>query len=348
MRAGKKPSARRAGRADWNESHRQHSGTRPREYTALVRCSRPSPCPICEKPDWCSFAEDRSFAVCMRVSIGRIAETKNGGSMHSLRSVRPTSLTVPNITPSRKCIAPSDALDRAYGRLLRNLSLSPEHAANLLNRGLSNATLTRHQYKTIPFETGDVIADLAETDGYEGIPGFWFDGDGWQLNVRAGDLVIPVRNVGGQIVGIQLRSDNPTRRYRWLSSARLARGTPATAALHYALHSHVPSVGRVIVTEGVLKADVVLALMGEDVDGVIGLPGVSSRADAVEEIVRSLPKLTHALIAFDSDYRTNAAVRSALLRIVKAFVATGIRTEVITWDALAGKGLDDRLARGRA
>jgi hypothetical protein len=283
----------------------------------------------------------------MRVSVGRTAETKNGGSMHMLRSLLPTSLTVPNITPSRRCTASSDALDRAYGRLLRNLALSPEHAANLLKRGLPNDAVTRHQYRTFPFETQHVIADLAETDGYEGVPGFWFDGDGWRLNLRAGDLMIPVRNVDGQIVGIQLRSDDPTRRYRWLSSARLARGTPATAALHYALRAHVPSVGRVIVTEGVLKADVVLALMAEDVDGVIGLPGVSSRTDAVEEIVRSLPKLTHALIAFDSDYRTNAAVRSALLRIVKAFVTTGIRTEVITWDASAGKGLDDRLARGR-
>jgi hypothetical protein len=283
----------------------------------------------------------------MRVSFGSTEETKNGGFMHVLRSFPPPAFTAANVTPPPRRIASSDALDRAYGRLLQSLALSPEHDANLSKRGLSDETLNRDGYKTFPFEARDVIADLAETKGYEGVPGFWFDGNRWRVNARAGDLVLPVRNVAGQIVGIQLRSEDPKRRYRWLSSTGLSCGTPATAALHYALRTPIPSLGRVIVTEGVLKADVVLALMGEDVDGVIGLPGVSSRADAVAEILRSLPHLNHALIAFDSDYKTNAAVRSALLRILRAFVATGIRTEVMTWDASAGKGLDDRLARGR-
>ena len=53
--------------------------------TRLVRCNKQSPCPICGKPDWCSLAEDGSFAICMRQADGAHKPTKNGGWLHVLR-----------------------------------------------------------------------------------------------------------------------------------------------------------------------------------------------------------------------------------------------------------------------
>lgn len=51
----------------------------------LRRVSRRSPCPICEKPDWCLVAEDGSRAICQRVESSRRAG--DAGWLHALGPV---------------------------------------------------------------------------------------------------------------------------------------------------------------------------------------------------------------------------------------------------------------------
>jgi len=52
--------------------------------TPLIRASKGHPCPICGKPDWCSFSADGTFVICMRIAEGSIKETINGGYLHRL------------------------------------------------------------------------------------------------------------------------------------------------------------------------------------------------------------------------------------------------------------------------
>ena len=51
------------------------------------RVSRATPCPICEKPDWCTVALDGTAACCMRIESGVAA--KNGGWVHRLGPAAP-------------------------------------------------------------------------------------------------------------------------------------------------------------------------------------------------------------------------------------------------------------------
>jgi hypothetical protein len=175
-----------------------------------------------------------------------------------------------------------------------------------------------------------------------GVPGFWRDGAAWRIAARPGDLLIPVRDINRLIVGVVLRSDEPGRRYRWLSSAGRRDGSAASAVIHYALRRSASEIRTAIVTEGVLKADVILERL-DDVDGIVGLPGVAIAARAAEEIVSALPNLGRVLIAFDADYRTNDAVARAVRAIVSDFIAARMTTEVMTWNPSDGKGLDEVL-----
>ncbi len=49
----------------------------------LKRVSRHSPCPVCQKPDWCSVSEDGNIAICMRVKSEK--RTRNRGFLHKLK-----------------------------------------------------------------------------------------------------------------------------------------------------------------------------------------------------------------------------------------------------------------------
>lgn len=78
--------------------------------SSLVRVSYQTPCPICGKPDWCSFSDDGAAAVCMRVAEGSVKETRNGGYLHrlqetvGLRRRRVVSVAIPPSSPFRSGI----------------------------------------------------------------------------------------------------------------------------------------------------------------------------------------------------------------------------------------------------
>jgi len=50
--------------------------------TSWTRVTRKKPCPICEKPDWCSISADGQVVVCMRAESSK--PCKSGGWFHNL------------------------------------------------------------------------------------------------------------------------------------------------------------------------------------------------------------------------------------------------------------------------
>jgi len=60
-----------------------------------VRVTRRQPCPICERPDWCSVSEDGAVVVCMRVESPK--PCRSGGWFHRL-----TEAVKPAPAPARR------------------------------------------------------------------------------------------------------------------------------------------------------------------------------------------------------------------------------------------------------
>lgn len=238
----------------------------------------------------------------------------------------------------QKYIAPPEARDKVYREFLKLLELSEEHKQDLLRRGLSEIAIRVKGYKTLfvtPKEKRLEICKTLLSKGLslDGIPGFFkhkTTGE-WDFIPYQG-YAIPVKNLNGQIVGLQVRMDEPAfSKYRWFSSS----SSRAEANLHVtgSMEDKI-----VYVTEGVLKADVAAYLSGEM---FIGLPGVSScHRQLVETLKQLQPKLV--ILAFDMDYREKKEVAFNLEKIKNMLAENGFKFKQIEWDTRF-KGIDDYL-----
>lgn len=311
----------------------------------LSRVSHRNPCPICEHPDWCSVAEDGAFAICMRVADGSIKPSKNGGHLHRLRERDFQPVRLVQRKPDPSPAAPIERCHIVYEALLGALLLSEAHADNLAARGLSDLTVARNNYATLPntlkaiqnaCETLTIFHDLAH------VPGFFTDYEGkWRFNAKRTGFLIPARDVQGRIQALQVRQDTGTR-YIWFSSPNKNNGASSGAPTHFARPWRALASGEAVITEGALKADVI----AERLDCcVIGIPGVSSFAlNFGSWLAGKLPTLKTVHVAYDSDWRTKSQVRAALCRLLNVLSEAELNGTVLTWNG--AKGLDDLLKGG--
>jgi hypothetical protein len=309
----------------------------------LRRVSRRRPCPVCEKPDWCSVSADGCLAICMRVERGSVRRTRNDGFLHRLRASSDVLHREPDRRRHTRQCTPQVA-DAAYRALLDRLTLSPAAAHALrVTRQLSDETVTKNLYSSIP--TAEVLAShcaaVAASFPLAGVPGFFRKGNRWTLNATDGELLIPVRDARGHVVACQLRSDDSERRYRWLSSNGRPSGVSSGAPIHFAAPELARLSGTTLLTEGTLKADCISESLR---CAVVGVPGVCAFGDDIGEILRSeLPGLDRVKVAFDADAWTNLAVSSALARLVRSLQRATLHVTVLRWDFALGKGFDDVL-----
>jgi len=95
----------------------------------------------------------------------------------------------------------------------------------------------------------------------------------------------------------------------------------------------------IIITEGALKADVLVSLRPKE--RVVATSGVSCSHAEIIEAARPYD----ALIAFDADYKTNPAVARQLARLIAAreqdIAVSNLKTttRIVTWQRY--KGIDD-------
>src|SRR5216683_3391501 len=158
-------------------------------------------------------------------------------------------------------------------------------------------------------------------------------------------LVIPYKDDRGRIQACQLRlhkGDIPEgeKRYRWLASPLERRGCSSGTPIHFTFKpATLPKRKTVVITEGALKAEILVSLRPQV--RAIATSGVScSHAEIVEGA-----RTYNALIAFDSDHKTNTAVCRQLARLIAAREQDATSrnlsttTRIVFWEG--HKGIDD-------
>src|SRR5262249_20619315 len=120
--------------------------------------SHHEPCRICDKPDWCSFSADGTWALCRRLDTGTgIHKVDKSGAdywLYRLDAHTPSRRPIIDL-PSQPCRAQVEradpaTLDRVYRALLTALPLSSTHRQALRQRGLLDVETLRRGYRTLP------------------------------------------------------------------------------------------------------------------------------------------------------------------------------------------------------
>ena len=320
----------------------------------FLSVTKANPCPICGKPDWCALSEDGAFRLCRRVGSNGRRKTDSAGSDYWVYSTDDSidiaNVVLPQIPDADEEIPRASAadLDRVYRALLKGLSLSDEHTAQLKARGLSAAAIKRRGYRTLAKDQRARLAKALETEFGQDlaatVPGLsvWRDQVGDHVTV-GGDagLLLPVIDVNGQIVALKARRDDPPDgiRYRYLSSKR--HGGPGPGAPPHVPHPHKDPTERVRLTEGELKADVATELSGML---TISVAGVSAWRSAIP-VMKAL-KTRSVVLAYDADAQANLHVAMAIHGAVGGLRTAGFTVEMETWPLDVAKGIDDLLAAG--
>jgi hypothetical protein len=311
----------------------------------------------------------------MRISNGSKGTSRNGGNIfhHNRRfPVGSPGIVRKQALPPIE-IAPIEVRNAVYQELIR---LSPavkyysqliDGPNGLLSRGLRESDA--QNYGALP-RTHKERAGLAYTlskflkervpeyvcrsthAAIIGVPGFWQHEVGlvqlWKpRDYNSPLLVIPYRDGQGRIQACQLRlhrNDRPTgeKKYRWLASPLERNGTSSGTPIHFTFQTRsLPAGQAVIITEGALKAEILLSLRPKA--RVIATSGVSCSHAEIIQAARS----HNALIAFDADYKTNPAVARQLARLIAAreqdIAAHHLETttRIVTWERY--KGIDEAL-----
>lgn len=162
--------------------------------------------------------------------------------------------------------APDEVKSRTYTMLFSMLLLSDTHRQKLLERGFTEKQIEENGYKSTPAFGFRKLTKKLFDAGYtvEGVPGFYQEEGGeWTLHFhpKSSGIMIPIRNMEGYIVGVQIRLDRPYdgRKYMWLSSVNYHMGTSSGSPTHLAGN---PGEKTVFITEGSLKGDLAHALSG--------------------------------------------------------------------------------------
>ena len=198
-------------------------------------------------------------------------------------------------------------------------------------------------YKWKDLVAGVIIASDLIHQGLDlhGVPGFYhITPEKWAFRYDAG-MLIPTISYEGNIVGFQTRRDTVTKgglRYMTLSSKGLPDGVTANIARAHVVHNRKSITGStsVLVTEGPLKADIILWYLTRDQRAdiaVIALQGVKNTRE-IPRIAKLLREagVTKISAALDMDKCGNAAVADAGVALRKLFNKEELSVDTLVWD----------------
>lgn len=275
-------------------------------------------------------------------------------------------------------VASDDMLNAAYEAMSKipALQLLPEHRDNLLKRGLSEEAITRNGYRSVPtnmatdpyydklykaeggesrrtatmgwitakqIRFGMMIAHsiIAQGIGVQGVPGFFLFGNQWCYWCNPG-ILIPTRNIKGQIVIWQVRRDKLQRkddpRYVTVSCQSLpGHVTEAVSRCHFPLANEplcdASSYVKIpfCLTEGPLKADIAVHLYGSPV-AFAAIPGIKTTKDFLNCVDQFLAEHTDTIFnCLDMDRLTNPNVRDGSNKLKDQLMERNIHFEDMYW-----------------
>ncbi len=264
------------------------------------------------------------------------------------RLQKPKTAMPPAETMAQIPIQNPEKLDAAYRGLLEQLTLSDIHRKKLLDRGLLEPDLDRLLYRSAPMGVTDKYVNHLLEQGIEldGVPGFYQDPytGHWELDIRGSGILIPDRDAHGWIEALQVRMDDTSAgKFLNFTSAERNCGTQTSCCPHFA--GVVPGMPSVLVTEGVMKADVARSLsvqLGKPL-ALVGLTGVANFGQfrrAISELQEM--KIPKVYLAFDMDAAVNENVRRARDKVLEMGIAAGLEMALLSWDPTY-KGIDDLL-----
>lgn len=172
----------------------------------------------------------------------------------------------------------------------------------------------------------------------DGVPGFFKLRNRWCFLFNPG-MVVPTRNVYGQIVALQLRKDSGNLRYLTVSASGLPRGvTRNISRAHFPVwNAPIGPDTKVFFTEGPLKADIALDMIQKDYGrndvAFIAIHGVNNTAD-LPGIFAELKAhgVTTVFNALDMDKVTNINVARGSQNIRHLLDEAGLATKTLFWD----------------
>jgi hypothetical protein len=312
------------------------------------------PCSICGHVGWCTYLADGRYEICRRErrddAIVRQDRAGDEYYLYALGGADRDACDLPATdTAWRESMADPGTLDRAYRAMLDALPLSIDDHAALRTRGLSGERIIQTQYATLPADEAKRRAAVRAVQKELGeyvcaVPGLYRrEADSRTYLAGAPGLLVPLRNLEGQIVALAIRVARVRDgggKYRLMSAPEATIGCGPGSPVHVPRHDGLdPSVVRV--TEGAIKAEVATELSGV---WTIGIPGVSAWRRILPVIAAVRPK--EIRLAWDADVRIKPTVARPLGECARALLDDGFDVGVEVWSLADGKGIDDVLAAG--
>ena len=177
-----------------------------------------------------------------------------------------------------------------------------------------------------------------------GVPGFFRFFGHWCFLFPPKGIVIPTRNMKGQIVALQVRTDSGSIRYMTVSAKGLERAVSENISrVHWPLSNDTLDASdekhttEILITEGPLKADVALHLLQKKElrpqIAFAAMLGIMNTASLMRD-VETLKELGYKQMtnAFDMDRLTNPNVLKGSIRLRKLLKDQNIILSPLFWD----------------
>ena len=244
-----------------------------------------------------------------------------------------------------------DILDKVYRIFMKGNSLmgkpklSEEHLNKLRNdRKLSDENIEKTGYFTFPNGyimrsfLKELMKEGLDADVLKSIPGFYYNRktDSYvfsKLQDTTG-FGIPILNIDGKVVGIQIRTDDDGR-YQWFSSAFVNNGriknfsdgtSPGTpVSVFYPTEIKCTTI---FITEGHFKAKKIMETFGAISISVQGVNNWKEIPNVVHTLKERYPYLNTIMIAFDADMARKETVLQPAIKMGIALTGITIDQEL--------------------